>query len=144
MTATESCAEVRLELGVHVFGVIAAADRSLVEAHLARCADCRDELAELVGLPPLLRRAAADCADSIDGYGDGGCIRRHESADFGPRCLLGRAVRLRQHRMRRRVAGAQDACPIVAGTTAACGRHRVVPHRTCRAIMGVRGGDSAR
>jgi hypothetical protein len=111
MTATESCAEHRLELGVYVLG----------------------------------GTGAADCADSPGRYGDGGCTRRHElSADLGPRCLLGRAARLRQHRMRRRLAGAQGVCPIVAGTTAACGRHRVVPHRTCRAIMGTRGGDSAR
>ncbi len=145
MTATGSCAEIRLELGVYVLGIIGAADRSLVEAHLACCADCRVELAELAGLPRLLRRASADDAAGLGLYGDGGRSRWHElSADLGPRCLLGRAARLRQHGTWRRTAGAPGPGPIVAGATAACGRHRIVPHRTCRAIMGKRGGDSAR
>lgn len=144
MTATGSCAEIRLELGVYVLGVTGAADRALVEAHLACCADCRVELAELAGLPRLLRRATADDTDSLGRYGDAGRGRWHElAADLGPQCLLGRAARLRQHRMRRRAAGI-GACLIVAGATAACGRHRVVPYRTCRAIMGKRGGDTAR
>jgi anti-sigma factor RsiW len=145
MTAAGSCAEIRLELGVYVLGVIGAADRSLVEAHLACCADCRAELAELAGLPRLLRRATAKDAESPGLYGDGARGRWHEPwADLGPRCLLGRAARLRKRRTWRRMAGAARVCPVVAGATAACGRHRIVPDRTCPAIMGKRGGDPAR
>ncbi len=59
------CGEVRLELGVYVLGAIAAGDRSAVGAHLACCADCRDELAELAGLPGLLSRVPADEAERI-------------------------------------------------------------------------------
>jgi anti-sigma factor RsiW len=65
------CAEVRLELGVYVLGAIEAADRSVVSAHLAYCADCRDELAELAGLPRLLSQITAAEAERLVGAGDG-------------------------------------------------------------------------
>jgi anti-sigma factor RsiW len=65
MTGTRACAETRLELGVYVLGSIEAADRRVIDAHLARCAECRDELAELAGLPLLLSRVSADDASGL-------------------------------------------------------------------------------
>src|SRR5271156_1039835 len=56
MTQTWDCADARLSLGVYVLGAIDPAERSLVDAHLMTCRDCRDELAGLAGLPALLAR----------------------------------------------------------------------------------------
>lgn len=74
------CGHVRLELGVYVLGAIAAADRSAVGAHLACCADCRDELAELAGLPGLLSRVSPDNAERLVRYLDDG-VRQWPAAD---------------------------------------------------------------
>lgn len=54
------CAENRHALGVYVLGAIDPVDRALVEAHLAECAACRDELAGLAGLPALLSRVTPE------------------------------------------------------------------------------------
>jgi anti-sigma factor RsiW len=68
VTPTWSCTEVRLSLGVYVLGAIDPTERGLVDAHLATCRDCRDELAGLASLPALLARVSPDevsriCAD---------------------------------------------------------------------------------
>jgi anti-sigma-K factor RskA len=60
VTLTWSCTEARLSLGVYVLGAIDPAERALVDAHLATCRDCRDELAGLAGLPALLARVNPD------------------------------------------------------------------------------------
>jgi predicted anti-sigma-YlaC factor YlaD len=65
MTSTSVCQEIRLDLGVYLLGAIGTADRRAVGAHLACCADCRDALAELAGLPGLLSRVTADDAESL-------------------------------------------------------------------------------
>jgi Putative zinc-finger len=59
------CWQVRLELGVYVLGVIGIADRIAIDAHLACCADCRDELEKLAYLPRLLSRLTADEAERL-------------------------------------------------------------------------------
>ena len=56
MTQTRDCTEARPSLGVYVLGAIDPFERGLVDAHLATCQDCRDELAGLAGLPALLAR----------------------------------------------------------------------------------------
>src|ERR1700744_6335943 len=58
MTQTWDCPDARLSLGVYVLGAIDPAERALVDAHLATCRDCRDELAGLAGLPALLARVS--------------------------------------------------------------------------------------
>jgi len=60
MTPTWDCTEARLSLGVYVLGAIDPAERSLVDAHLQTCPECRDELAGLAGLPALLARVNPD------------------------------------------------------------------------------------
>jgi anti-sigma factor RsiW len=146
MTGAGPCAQIRLELGVYVLGVIGSADRSVVDAHLSCCADCRGELAELAGLPGLLSRAIPDEGHGFVPHRDDSCGSRHEpSTNLGPRCLRGHAVRLRGHRMWPRMAAAAGICPIDgAGVAGASGRHEALLHPTCRAIMGKQGGDSAR
>jgi len=59
------CPEARLSLGVYVLGAIDPAERALVDAHLATCRDCRDELAGLAGLPALLARVSAEEAIAL-------------------------------------------------------------------------------
>jgi hypothetical protein len=59
MTAWE-CADTRQALGVYVLGGIDPAERSLVDAHVSGCRECRDELASLAGVPALLSRVGAD------------------------------------------------------------------------------------
>ena len=53
MTQIWDCADARASLGVYVLGAIDPAERSLVDAHLLTCEDCRDELAGLAQERPL-------------------------------------------------------------------------------------------
>jgi predicted anti-sigma-YlaC factor YlaD len=55
-----SCTEMTLSLGVYVLGVLDPAERAEVDAHLAECALCRAELAELEGLPGLLDQVSLE------------------------------------------------------------------------------------
>jgi anti-sigma factor RsiW len=94
---TWDCAEARLSLGVYVLGAIDPAERSLVDAHLATCRDCRDELAGLAGLPALLARVNPDeisriCADDTV---------RPLADDDPPEELLGTVLGLAEARRRR-------------------------------------------
>ncbi len=59
------CPEARIALGVYVLGAIDPAERALVDAHLATCRDCRDELAGLAGLPALLARVSTEEAIAL-------------------------------------------------------------------------------
>jgi Putative zinc-finger len=52
------CADARRSLGVYVLGALDPAERARVEAHLADCHDCREELASLAALPGLLSRVS--------------------------------------------------------------------------------------
>jgi anti-sigma factor RsiW len=79
MTRNGECGEIRLGLGVYVLGAIEAADRVAIDAHLACCTACRDELAELVGLPELLRRVTADDAEGLAMYRDCSCGSRRRA-----------------------------------------------------------------
>jgi anti-sigma factor RsiW len=102
MTA-DGCAEVRLSLGAYVLGALDPADRSRVDAHLATCADCRDELASFAGLPGLLGRVSRAEVEA-------------EPVDPGPRLLerlLGAAAAERRHDRRRRTLTAVAAGVIV-------------------------------
>lgn len=51
------CEELRLELGGYVLGGLEPAEDAEVEAHLATCDRCRDEVAQLRELPELLGQA---------------------------------------------------------------------------------------
>ncbi|HET9968236.1 MAG TPA: zf-HC2 domain-containing protein [Streptosporangiaceae bacterium] len=69
MDGSGTCASVRPQLGVYLTGSILPADRAVVVRHLASCADCRTELADLAGLPGLLRRRASQAAAEVSGPG---------------------------------------------------------------------------
>ncbi|HEY2673887.1 MAG TPA: zf-HC2 domain-containing protein [Rugosimonospora sp.] len=55
-----------VDAGVYVLGALSPADRAQYERHLAGCAECREEVAELAVLPGLLGRLDAGTAASID------------------------------------------------------------------------------
>jgi anti-sigma factor RsiW len=65
MTGLSECNEVRQALGVYVLGAIDPAERSIVDAHLPQCLDCREELAGLAGLPALLGRVPYEDAERL-------------------------------------------------------------------------------
>ncbi len=114
MTQTWECADARPSLGVYVLGAIDPAERALVDAHLATCRDCRDELAGLAGLPALLARVDPDeisriCADDTV---------QTPVEDEPPAELMGTVIDLAQARQRRnrwRVAAAAAAVAVIAG-----------------------------
>jgi len=101
MTQVWDCTDARLSLGVYVLGAIDPAERALVDAHLATCRDCRDELAGLAGLPALLARVNPDeisriCADDT--------VRAGTYAgadDRPPEELIGTVLDLAEARRRR-------------------------------------------
>ena len=111
MTTFGECGEIRRALGVYVVGAIAPAERSVVESHLAECANCRSELAGMAGLPALLGRVPAD--EAIVFLRDGG--------NAGPlpaqplQSLLGRAARLRRRVLWPRLAAAAVAGLLIGG-----------------------------
>ena len=114
MTQGWDCTEARPSLGVYVLGAIDPAERSLVDAHLATCRDCRDELAGLAGLPALLARVGPDEVSRIqaDDTARGGFEERP------PDELLGTVLDLaaaRRRRNRWRFAAAAAAVAVIAG-----------------------------
>jgi anti-sigma factor RsiW len=94
------CPEARLSLGVYVLGAIEPAERALVDAHLATCRDCRDELAGLAGLPALLARVSTEEAIAL-AVPDGPAVALDEMPE-PPRELLATVLDLTAARRRRR------------------------------------------
>ena len=56
----EGCGERRIALGAYVLGALEPAEGAEIEAHLAGCAGCREELAGLVGMPAMLGRMSQE------------------------------------------------------------------------------------
>src|ERR1035441_4457169 len=99
MTATWDCTEARPSLGVYVLGAIDPAERTLVDAHLATCRDCGDELAGLAGLPALLARVNPDEVSRIRADD----TVRTATGDRSPGELLGTVLDLAEAGRRRRL-----------------------------------------
>jgi Putative zinc-finger len=59
--------EVRASLGAYALGALDPSESAVVDAHLAQCAGCRDELAELADVTGLLALVPPDSADVLDG-----------------------------------------------------------------------------
>ncbi|HEY3877287.1 MAG TPA: zf-HC2 domain-containing protein [Trebonia sp.] len=93
------CQEARISLGVYVLGAIDPAERALVDAHLATCRDCRDELAGLAGLPALLARVSTE--EAIPLAATDGPMPAAD-AEEPPRELLATVLDLTAARRRRR------------------------------------------
>jgi hypothetical protein len=101
MTQAIECPEARVSLGVYVLGAIDPADRALVDAHLATCRDCRDELAGLAGLPALLSRVSAEEAFALAGV-EGPSPDARTGGHEAPPELLASVIDLTAARRRRR------------------------------------------
>lgn len=80
---SDTHARLRESLGAYLLGALDPADRHEVEAHLATCASCRDELSRLSALPPLLGRLSED--EAID-------ARLLPPPDLAPRVVLAAAA----------------------------------------------------
>jgi hypothetical protein len=106
---SETCADVRLELGIYLLGAIEPSGRAIVERHLDACPGCREELASLAGLPALLRRIP-DAASILASAGPGG-----GDAGIPAAALISRTARIR-HRYRALATAA--AAAMIAGTAA--------------------------
>jgi Putative zinc-finger len=98
---TMDCPEARISLGVYVLGAIDPAERALVDAHVATCRDCRDELAGLAGLPALLARVSAEEAIAL-AETDGPFPAAADEVPEPPRELLATVLDLTAARRRRR------------------------------------------
>jgi predicted anti-sigma-YlaC factor YlaD len=114
MTATWDCSEARLSLGVYVLGAIDPAERELVDAHVATCKDCRDELADLAGLPALLAKVNPDEVSLISADDTVGA----HTSEQPPEELIGTVRDLAEARRRRsrwRYLSAAAAVVLIAG-----------------------------
>jgi anti-sigma factor RsiW len=140
------CGEIRYALGVYVLGAIDPAERTVVDRHLATCPACRDERADLAGLPALLGRLTLAEVESLDagdvpagqappGQASAGQPWGAQPAGETParqrpaaeplaepptlRSILGEAAHRRAHRRRAAVLAVAAAAVVLAGATAA-------------------------
>jgi hypothetical protein len=95
------CPEARISLGVYVLGAMDPAERAQVDAHLATCRDCRDELAGLAGLPALLSRVSIEEAIALADTGESSPGLAGEAPE-PPRELVATVLDLTAARRRRR------------------------------------------
>ncbi|MGH3159390.1 MAG: anti-sigma factor family protein [Streptosporangiaceae bacterium] len=126
MNDMTGCQHIRQLLGVYVLGAIDPAERAQVDAHLPGCAECREELAGLAGLPALLGRVPLDEAARIAGFDSGrlpqgdqrsaGLAGTEDTADvvsLAP--LLDRMAQRRRMNRWRGLAGVAAVALIAAG-----------------------------
>jgi hypothetical protein len=107
---TLNCSDATVALGAYVVGALDHNERVELEAHLAHCPMCRDELAELAPLPGLLSRLTPDEAVSDPPVVNDAMLDR----------LLSAADRERRHASRARwLAAAAAVVVLAAGTTGA-------------------------
>jgi hypothetical protein len=97
-----------MESGAYVLGALLPVERSTYERHLPQCPSCRDEVAQLAGLPGLLGRLDAGTVSSI------GQPNAAPPALLDSMLLAARTERLRIRRVRRRRVGALLAAACLA------------------------------
>ena len=97
-----------VEAGAYVLGALPPAERTAYERHLATCPGCREEVAQLAGLPGLLARLDPGTAGSI---GQSKSTAPPELLDTMLLRVGAERVRARRHhRWRRAVAVLAAAC----------------------------------
>ena len=108
----DGCGERRMALGAYVLDALQPVERAEIEAHLAGCAGCREELAGLVGLPAMLGRLSAEeavAAGSGVGAGAGAGavpapgLRVGSAAGSRPTLVERTIAELRERRRRQRL-----------------------------------------
>jgi predicted anti-sigma-YlaC factor YlaD len=117
MSGTASCREIRHSLGVYVLGAIEPGDRAQVDEHLATCADCREELASLAGLPALLRRVPTAEAERL-AVAEAGSAAEETPSDHLLPTLLARTTQARRVRRWRELAAAAAVVVLALGAGA--------------------------
>ncbi len=118
-----TCSEIRHLLGAYVVGAIDSGEGAYVEAHLAGCAACRDELAGLAGLPALLARVPSEEFEEESGSALSDAESDAES-DADPPLLDRLLARVAAHRRKfRRLAAAAVVAAIVAAGGSAAGAY---------------------
>jgi len=105
---TLQCSEATSALGAYVLGALDPPERAEVEAHLAGCPACRDELASLAPLPGLMSRLTLDEVLSGPPPVDDAMLER----------LLSAAARERKTAARHRWLAAAAAAAVLAGGSA--------------------------
>jgi hypothetical protein len=118
------CGELREALAVYVLGAIEPADRVAVDRHLPGCADCRDELAGLAGLPALLRKVSVAEATALAAGGSDGPGNLPSGQVL--LSMLARSSRQRGRHLRTRAAAAA-AAGLVAGAGVIAGWQAAQP-----------------
>src|SRR5262249_34315969 len=124
MSNAASCRELRHALGVYVLGAIEPSERAQVDEHLATCAECREELASLAGLPALLRRVPTAEAERLAVADQADSATDETPTDNLLPALLARTTQARRGRPSRGLAAAAGPGP--AGPPAGAARGR--PH----------------
>ena len=119
MTDAASCRELRHSLGVYVLGAIEPGDRAQVDEHLATCADCREELASLAGLPALLRRVPTAEAERLAVADQADSATDEKPPDHLLPALLARTTQARRVRRWRELAAAAAVAVLALGAGAA-------------------------
>jgi Putative zinc-finger len=119
MSGAASCREIRHSLGVYVLGAIDPAERAQVDEHLATCADCREELASLAGLPALLRRVPTAEAERLAVAEPADPVTDEMSADKMLPALVARTAQARRVRRWRELAAAAAVAVLALGAGAA-------------------------
>jgi len=119
MSGAASCREIRQSLGVYVLGAIDPAERAQVDEHLATCADCREELASLAGLPALLRRVPTAEAERLTVADQAGSTADETPPDHLLPSLLARTAQARRVRRWRELAAAAAVVVLALGAGAA-------------------------
>ena len=119
MSGTASCREIRHSLGVYVLGAIEPGERAQVDEHLATCADCREELASLAGLPALLRRVPTAEAERLAVADQADSATDETPPDHLLPALLARTTQTRRIRRWRELAAAAAVAVLALGAGAA-------------------------
>jgi predicted anti-sigma-YlaC factor YlaD len=104
------CHDLRPDLGAYVVGALEPGERARLEAHLEGCPGCRDELAELAGLPGLLSHLTAAEVEAGPPEPSAGSLDRM-IAEFD--------VRRRRDTRRHRLLAVAAAAVVVAGAGSA-------------------------
>jgi hypothetical protein len=118
MTGMAGCREIKQALGVYVLGAIDPAERAQVDEHLATCAECREELASLAGLPAMLRKVPVVEAERLAAAEQDPELTEMPSPEVLT-SLLGRTTNVRRiRRWRGLAAAAAVALVAVAGGAA--------------------------
>ena len=113
-----SCRIYRELLGVYVVGAIEPYERAAVDDHLARCHDCREELAGLAPLTALLHRVPPEEAERIAASGPYTAADPDPPAEMLDSLLSRTAAKRRTRRVKAMFTAAAAILIAVGGATA--------------------------